>query len=169
MWRQPPRGPGRPRYWGFTITLRHTTLGVTPLDGWSARRRDLYLKTHNIQNRHISMSQAGSEPAIPPPGLVSKTYVKQKNKNYSKLHTCSFSRACILLPVLWSSSFIYSHSHFHFQLALLPLNVPMPTGEMGVTNIAEVFRDIPKADSWIHMYLCLNSGSDNIIMYFFKK
>ena len=47
--------------------------------------------------------------------------------------------------------------------------VPMPTGEMGVTNIAEVFRDIPKADCWIHMYLCSNSCSDNIIMHFFKN
>jgi hypothetical protein len=31
---------------GFTITLRHTTLGRTPLDEWSARCRDLYLTTH---------------------------------------------------------------------------------------------------------------------------
>jgi len=28
-----------------------TTLGRTPLDEWSARRRDLYLTTHNIHNR----------------------------------------------------------------------------------------------------------------------
>jgi len=27
----------------FEITLRHTTLGRTPLDEWSARHRDLYL------------------------------------------------------------------------------------------------------------------------------
>ena len=32
--------------WGFTITLRLTTLGWTPLDEWSARRKDLYLTTH---------------------------------------------------------------------------------------------------------------------------
>ena len=35
---------------GFTITLRHTTLGRTPLDEWSARRRDLYLTKHNTHN-----------------------------------------------------------------------------------------------------------------------
>jgi len=34
-----PRGPGSPHYRGITITLRHTTLGRTPLDEWSARRR----------------------------------------------------------------------------------------------------------------------------------
>jgi len=29
---QPPRGPRPPHYYGFTITLRHTTLDRTPLD-----------------------------------------------------------------------------------------------------------------------------------------
>jgi hypothetical protein len=32
----------------LTITLRHTTLGRSPLDEWSARRRHLYLTTGNI-------------------------------------------------------------------------------------------------------------------------
>jgi hypothetical protein len=31
-----PLGPGPPHYRGFTITLRNTTLGRTPLDEWSA-------------------------------------------------------------------------------------------------------------------------------------
>jgi len=37
----------------FTITHRHTTLGSNPLDEWSIRHRDLYLKTHNTHKRHI--------------------------------------------------------------------------------------------------------------------
>ena len=32
-------------------TQRRTTVGRTPLDEWSARRRDLYLTTHDTQNR----------------------------------------------------------------------------------------------------------------------
>ena len=36
-----PSGSVLPRWWAFTIALRHTTLGRTPLDEWSARR---YLK-----------------------------------------------------------------------------------------------------------------------------
>ena len=47
-----PSGPGPPHCRGFTITLRHTTLGRTPLDAWLARRRDLYLTTYNNRNRH---------------------------------------------------------------------------------------------------------------------
>ena len=46
-------------------TQGHTTVGRTPLDKWSARRRDLYLTTHNTHNRQTSMPPAGFEPAIP--------------------------------------------------------------------------------------------------------
>jgi hypothetical protein len=48
-WLDSRRGPRPPHYRGFEITLRcthththtHATLGRTPLDEWSARRRDL--------------------------------------------------------------------------------------------------------------------------------
>ena len=60
-----PIGPGPPHYLGFTITLRHTTLSRTPLDEWSDRRRDLYLKTHNTHKRQTSMPPAGFEHTIP--------------------------------------------------------------------------------------------------------
>ena len=40
-----PSGPGPLHYRGFTFTLRHITLDTTPLDEWTARRRDLYLTT----------------------------------------------------------------------------------------------------------------------------
>jgi len=36
-------------------TQRRTTIGRTPLDEWSARRRDLYLTTHNTHDRQTSM------------------------------------------------------------------------------------------------------------------
>jgi len=52
QWRDnPPSGRGLAHYRCFTNTFRHTTLGRTPLDEWSARRRDLYLTTHNTHNR----------------------------------------------------------------------------------------------------------------------
>jgi hypothetical protein len=60
-----PSGPGPPRCRGFTITLRHNTLGRTPLDEWSARRRDLYLTTQNTHKRQTSMPPAGFEFTIP--------------------------------------------------------------------------------------------------------
>ena len=50
---------------GLTVTLRQTTIGRTPLDEGSARRRDLYLTKHNIHKRQTCMSPEGFEPAIP--------------------------------------------------------------------------------------------------------
>ena len=60
-----PSGPGPPHHRGFTITLRLTTLGRTPLYEWPARRRDLYLITHNTHKRETSVPPAAFEPTIP--------------------------------------------------------------------------------------------------------
>ena len=59
------RGSWPPHSWGFLDHIqRRTTVGRTPLDEWSARRRDLYLTTHNTHNRQISMPPVGFEPTI---------------------------------------------------------------------------------------------------------
>jgi len=50
-----------------------TTVGGTPLDKWSAHRRDLYLTTHNTHNRQTSMPPVGFEPTISV-GERSQTY-----------------------------------------------------------------------------------------------
>jgi hypothetical protein len=44
--------------------FRHTTLGRTPLDEGTARRRDLYLTTHNTHKRQTSMPSVGFETTI---------------------------------------------------------------------------------------------------------
>jgi hypothetical protein len=51
--------------WGFLDhTKRRTTVGRAPLDERLARRRDLYLTTHNTHNRQISMPPVGFKPMI---------------------------------------------------------------------------------------------------------
>ena len=58
-------GSWPPHSWGFLdYTQRRTTVGGTPLDEWSASRRDLYLTTHNTHNRKTSMPPVGFEPTI---------------------------------------------------------------------------------------------------------
>ena len=52
---------------------RRTTVGRTPLNEWSVRRRDLYLTTHNTHNRQTSMPWVGFEPTISA-GEWPKTY-----------------------------------------------------------------------------------------------
>jgi hypothetical protein len=68
-------GPRPPHYRGFTIILRHTPLGRTPPDEWSARRRNLYLTTHNTHKEtdihapggirtHNPRKQAAADPSL---------------------------------------------------------------------------------------------------------
>ena len=45
-------------------TQRRITVGRTPLDEWSARRRDLYLTTYNTHNRQTTILRVGFEPTI---------------------------------------------------------------------------------------------------------
>jgi hypothetical protein len=48
-----PSGPGPPHSRGFLDhAQRRTTVGRIPLNEWSARRRDLYLTTHDTHNKH---------------------------------------------------------------------------------------------------------------------
>jgi len=64
-----PNSPQWVRASSFTRFLDHTqrrtTVSRTPLDEWSARRRDLYLTTHNNHNRETSMPPVGFKPTIP--------------------------------------------------------------------------------------------------------
>ena len=62
LWRFGPYSGHGLLYRGFTITPRHTAFGRTPLDEWSARRRDLYLTTQNTHKRQISMTLRHSNP-----------------------------------------------------------------------------------------------------------
>jgi hypothetical protein len=54
-----PGGPGLAHYQGFTIILRHTTLGRSPLDERSARHTDLYLTRENSHKRQDSHGPGG--------------------------------------------------------------------------------------------------------------
>jgi len=64
-WLDSPSGLYPPHSWGFEITSRHTALVRIPLDEWSARCTDLYLKTHINQSRQTSMPPAEFETAVP--------------------------------------------------------------------------------------------------------
>ena len=63
-----PNSPQWTRASSFTKFLEHTqrrtTVGRTPPDEGSARRRDFYLTTHNTHNRQTSMPPVGFEPTI---------------------------------------------------------------------------------------------------------
>jgi len=77
-------GPGPPHCPGFTVILRHTTLGRTPLDEWSAWRRDLYVTAQNPRQpeihslgrirTHNTSKRAVADPRFRPPGHWDRQY-----------------------------------------------------------------------------------------------
>ena len=65
FWRNSPQWVMASSFTRFLYhAQRRTTVGRTPLDQWSARRRDLYLTTHNNHNRQTSIIPVGFEPTI---------------------------------------------------------------------------------------------------------
>jgi len=60
-----PSGSRPPHCRSYMITLRHSTLDRTPLDEWSARRRNLYRTTHNTHSRQTSIHPVEIKPKIP--------------------------------------------------------------------------------------------------------
>jgi hypothetical protein len=66
-------------------TQRRTTVGRTPMEEWSARRRDLYLTTHNTHNRQTSMPPVGFEPTISA-GERPQTYVLDRTATGTGIH-----------------------------------------------------------------------------------
>ena len=87
-----PSRPGLPHYRGFTITLRPTTLCMTPPEEWSARRRDVYLTTYNthetdfyapggIQTRNLS-KRAAADPRLCPRGHQYRCLLLYVNKYF---------------------------------------------------------------------------------------
>ena len=67
------------------ITLRHTTVGRTPLDECSAQRRDLYLTTYNTHKRQTFMLLAGFESTIPASELP-QNYAVDRAATGNQLH-----------------------------------------------------------------------------------
>jgi hypothetical protein len=94
---QPLGGLGRRIFRGFTIThFRHNTVGRTPLDEGPARRRDLYLTTHNTHNRQTSMppsrirthdpsKRVAADPRLRPRGHWDRRYFVCLSENKTKL------------------------------------------------------------------------------------
>jgi len=88
------------------VSRSHTTtptVGRTPLDEWSARRRDLYLTTHNIHNRQTSMPPVGFEPTISagqrslgpaiPSQYASYMHIIQVDQHFSNYRSLSSGRS----------------------------------------------------------------------------
>ena len=91
-----PPPPQWARASSFTKFLDHTqgrtTVGKTPLGEWSARRRDLYLTTHNTHNTQTSMPPVGFEPAI---SAGERPQTHTLDRAATGIDACRFTKAII--------------------------------------------------------------------------
>jgi hypothetical protein len=72
---------------GFTITPRFTTVGRTPLDELSARRKDLYMTTHNNHIRQTFMPLRGIRTHNPNKrGAADRTATRIRNSMYRSIN-----------------------------------------------------------------------------------
>jgi len=76
-------------------TQRRITVGRTLLDEWSARRRDLYLTTHNAHNRQTSMPPVRFEPTISA-GERPQTYVLAREATGTGVFTITYLKQTML-------------------------------------------------------------------------
>ena len=88
-WLHRPLGP-RPPLWCSAITLRRIKIGRTPLDEWSASRRDLYLKIHNTDKRHTHApggirTRNSSKRTTVEPRLRPRGYWDRLQNDYSRV------------------------------------------------------------------------------------
>ena len=66
--------PGPPHRWGIEVIFRHTTVGRTPLEEWSAPCKNLYQTTQNIHSAPPRVSNpqyqqaSGCRATAQPPG-----------------------------------------------------------------------------------------------------
>ena len=123
-----PSSPGTPPCWGFTITLRPTTLGMTLLDGWLARLRHLYLRTHNT-HKETSMPPVGFESAIPASKGVNRPTPLMawplRSATLSSVRWIkSTSSPAVSLKLLW---LLPCHLFLHLQNGFLPSGFPTKT------------------------------------------
>jgi hypothetical protein len=102
-------------------TQRHTTPGRTPLDEWSARRRDLYLTKHNTHNRQKPMPPVGFEPKISA-GKWPKTYALDRRATGTGCWR-HFLSVCEIVEVSVKEGFTDDRPH---QSSIITLHIQFP-------------------------------------------
>ena len=103
FWRENPQWAMASSFTRFLDhTQRRTTDGRTPLDEGSARRRDLYLTTHNNHNRQTSMPLVGFEPTIS---------AGERPQTYALDHAATGNGIYIYIYI-----YIYIHTHIYIYI-----------------------------------------------------
>ena len=101
FWRNSPHWARTSPFTKFLDHIRHTTVGRTPLDEWSVRRRDHYLTAHNTTDKH-PCPRWGSNPQ----SQQAATGTGQAVISVREITKC----VCLSSDILWpQSSGIWHH------------------------------------------------------------
>ena len=127
-------------------TQRRSTVGRTPLDEWSARRRDLYLTTHDTHNRQISMPPVGFDPTISagvgsnPTGgmdiclLWMSCVVRQRSLRRAD-HSSRGVLPNVLRRCVWSRNIKNGCSIYIYDISRLRVNRSCKTSNCNIHNV----------------------------------
>jgi len=91
-----------------------TTVGRTPLDEWSARRRDLYVTTHNTHNRQTSIPPAVFEPTISS-GERSQTYALDRTASGTGIIIISIIIIIIIIIIITTTIIIFNNHNISYK------------------------------------------------------
>ena len=111
-----------------------TTVSRTPLDEWSAPRKDLYITTHNTQKIHASMLRAELEPATP---------AGERTQTHTVVRAATVTGTPSITPTKWT---VLTNTH---------IKAAPPT--RFDTTVCAFFREnilpVSKTNSWWRCYL----------------
>ena len=110
-------------------------VGRSPLDEWSASRRDFYLTTQSTRNRQTSMSPVGFEPTISV-GEMPQTYVLDRTAIWIGM---TFSMSLLLI------SFICELFEGHEKEILYSLRTKLQCHYMifcSINKISDPFKNV---------------------------
>ena len=124
-------------------TQRRTTVFRTPLDEWSARRRDLYLTIHNTHNRQISMPPVGFEPTISP-GERPQTYALDRAATGTGIMFIILCVNSVVFWMQWFWNFLYVIQKRKSQWPCDPHSITQPP----LVCFIILAVDEPKRLSW---------------------
>ena len=125
-------------------THRHTTVGRTPLDEWSARRRDLYLTTrqHSQQTNihapsgirtHNLSRRAAAELCLRPRGHWDRQCLRLWVRNKNRAILCFKKNTLNILFDAWRRYFIFLFQLDSFRFSIAWTRI-MPTGTINSLN-----------------------------------
>jgi hypothetical protein len=123
---------------------RHITIGRTPLNEWSARRRNRCLTTHNTHNRQTSMPPGGLEPTVSADERP-QTNALDRETTGTGIDLCRWTNYCSFLRgVLYSKHrFEYGRTMSLYRVIHIERNIVVYRGlsrHAGSARFLTVFR-----------------------------